>query len=290
VIVIYKILANPELRFIETRLSETVVYYFRLDRSFIACEEVSCCMNHSEKVVVVTGAGSGMGREVARRFGAHGAAIACVDLQHDAATMTAAELRDDSGKAIAIEADVSNATDIESMIDQTIEAFGRLDVMHNNAGIPQAGTPVEDVTEATWDRILDVNLKSAFLGAKHAVPHLRETEGVILNTASTAAIRPRTGLSAYVASKGGMVAMTKQLAYELAPTIRVNAICPVATDTPMLDEFAGDELSVEGMAATIPMGRLATPRDVAEAAVFLASDEAAMITGTALEVDGGRDI
>ncbi|WP_306060002.1 SDR family NAD(P)-dependent oxidoreductase [Natronococcus wangiae] len=289
-VIIYKTVFDSELYFIETEFPETAVCYFRFDLSFIACGTVSSCMNHSENVVIVTGAGSGMGRAVSRRFGTHGAAVACVDLDHDAATTTAAEIRDESSDAIAIEADVSDATDVETMIDRTVEAFGRLDVLHNNAGIPQEGTPVEDVTEATWDRILDVNLKSAFLGAKYAVPHLRESEGVILNTASTAAIRPRTGLSAYVASKGGMVALTKQLAYELAPTIRVNAICPVATDTPMLDEFAGDELSVESMAATIPMGRLATPRDVAEAAVFLASDDAAMITGTALEVDGGRDI
>lgn len=279
-----------ELGFNEIEFITTSIYNFRFDRSFIACGTVSSCMNHSENVTIVTGAGSGIGHAVARRFGAHGAAVACVDLDHDAATTTAAEIRDDSGDAIAIEADVSNATDVETMIDRTVDEFGQLDIVHNNAGIPQEETPVEDVTEATWDRILDVNLKSAFLGAKYAVPHLRESEGIILNTASTAAIRPRTGLSAYVASKGGMVALTKQLAYELSPTIRVNAICPVATDTPMLDEFAGDELSVESMEATIPMGRLATPRDVAEAAVFLASDEAAMITGTALEVDGGRDI
>ncbi|WP_121741333.1 SDR family NAD(P)-dependent oxidoreductase [Natronorubrum halophilum] len=247
-------------------------------------------MNHAENVVVVTGAGSGMGRAVARRFGTSGAAVACVDLERDSATETAREIRDEDGDAIAIEADVSDASDVESMIDRTVDAFGQLDVLHNNAGIPQRDTPVEDVAEETWDRILDVNLKSAFLGTKYAVPHLQERGGVILNTASTAAIRPRTGLSAYVASKGGMVSLTKQLAHELAPEIRVNAICPVATDTPMLESFAGDELSVDGMASTIPMERLATPRDVAGAAVFLASDDAAMITGTALEVDGGRDI
>jgi len=148
------------------------------------------------------------------------------------------------------------------------------------------------VTEETWDRIQDVNLKSAFLGAKYAVPQMREQGGgVILNTASTAAIRPRNGLSAYCASKGGMVTLTKQLAHELAEDgVRVNAICPVATDTEMLPEFTSEGLSVDEMAATIPLGRLAEPDDIAQAAAFLASDDADMITGTALEVDGGRDL
>ncbi|WP_458190069.1 SDR family oxidoreductase [Haladaptatus sp. NG-WS-4] len=247
-------------------------------------------MDLSEKSVIVTGAGSGMGRAVARRFAAHSAMVACVDIDAEAASETTAEIERDGGSALSLEADVSSADEVEMMIERTVDEFGGLDVLHNNAGIPQRATPVEDVTETNWDRIVDVNLKSAFLGVKYSVPYLREDGGVILNTASTAAIRPRTGLSAYVASKGGMVALTKQLAYELAPSIRVNAICPVATDTPMLSQFAGDDLSVEGMQETIPLGRLATPKDVASAATFLASDDAGMITGTALEVDGGRDI
>ncbi|WP_129113671.1 SDR family oxidoreductase [Halegenticoccus tardaugens] len=247
-------------------------------------------MDRSGKSVIVTGAGSGMGRAVSKRFAERGKRVACVDVDADAAEETAVRIERDGGDSLAIEADVSRATDVETMVERTIEAFGRIDVLHNNAGIPQRATPVEDVSADEWDRILDVNLKSAFLGAKYALPHLRRSGGVILNTASTAAIRPRTGLSAYVASKGGMVALTKQLAYELAPDVRVNALCPVATDTPMLTGFAGGDLSVEGMQETIPLGRLAEPDDVAAAAIFLASDDAAMITGTALEVDGGRDI
>ncbi|WP_101295783.1 SDR family oxidoreductase [Halegenticoccus soli] len=247
-------------------------------------------MSLSGKSVIVTGAGSGMGCAVSRRFATRGAAVACVDVDADAAEATATEIEREGGVALAVEADVSRADEVEAMVDRTVEAFGGLDVLHNNAGVPQRATPVEEVAVDEWDRILDVNLKSAFLGVKYAVPHLREGGGAILNTASTAAIRPRTGLSAYVASKGGMVALTKQLAYELAPDVRVNAICPVATDTPMLADFAGEDLSVEGMRETIPLGRLAVPGDIAAAAVFLASDDAAMITGTALEVDGGRDI
>lgn len=247
-------------------------------------------MDSEGRVVLVTGAGSGMGKAIAREFGSTGAAVACADIDQHAATETKREIQSDDSDAIAIEADVSESADVQEMIERTVSAFGGLDVLHNNAGIPQRATPVEDVSEETWDRLLDINLKSAFLGTKHALPHLRERNGVILNTASTAAIRPRTGLSAYVASKGGMVALTKQLAKELAPDVRVNAICPVATETPMLDEFSGEDLSVSDMESTIPMEQLATPQDVAAAAVFLASDEADMITGTALEVDGGRDI
>lgn len=244
------------------------------------------------KATAITGAGSGMGRATAELFAERGARVAVVDLDVDAAAETVDRIESAGGEAIGVEADVSDAADVETFVERTVEEFGRLDVLHNNAGIPQRSTPVEDVTEDTWDRIQDVNLKSAFLGAKYAVAHMREADGgVVLNTASTAGIRPRTGLSAYCASKGGMITLTRQLAYELAgDDIRVNAICPVATDTDMLPEFTSGELSIADMAETIPMGRLADPADVAHAAAFLASDEAAMITGTALEVDGGRDI
>ena len=250
-------------------------------------------MDFTDKSVIVTGAGSGMGRTTARLFAEHDANVVVVDIEDDAATETVEDITDaGDGTAIALTADVSDSADVSRFVDRTVERFGRIDVLHNNAGIPQQSTPVEDVTEETWDQIQDINLKSAFLGAKHAVPHMREQDGgVILNTASTAGIRPRTGLSAYSASKGGMITLTKQLAYELAEDdIRVNAICPVATETDMLPEFASGDLSVEGMADTIPLGRLAEPDDIANAAVFLASEQAAMITGTALEVDGGRDI
>jgi 3-oxoacyl-[acyl-carrier protein] reductase len=250
-------------------------------------------MEFSDKTAVITGSGSGMGRSTARLFSEHDANVVVVDIDDDAATETVDRISDlGDGAATAFTADVSDPEDVSRFVERTIDTFGQIDILHNNAGIPQQSTPVEDVTEETWDRIQDINLKSAFFGAKHVVPYMREQGGgVILNTASTAGIRPRTGLSAYAASKGGMITLTKQLAHELAEdNIRVNAICPVATDTDMLPEFTGSDLSVEGMADTIPLGRLAEPDDIANAAVFLASEQAAMITGTALEVDGGRDI
>ena len=249
-------------------------------------------MTLRDKVVVVTGAGAGMGRATAELFAERDAQVVVVDIDYGAATEAVDRIEADGGDAIAVEADVSDADDIEAFVETTVDEYGHIDILHNNAGIPQQSTPVEDVAEETWDRIQNVNLKSAFLGAKYAVPHMREQGGgVILNTASTAGIRPRTGLSAYCASKGGMITLTKQLAHELADDgIRVNAICPVATNTNMLPEFTGDELTVDGMAETIPLGRLAEPDDIAQAAAFLASDDAGMITGTTLEVDGGRDI
>jgi 3-oxoacyl-[acyl-carrier protein] reductase len=184
------------------------------------------------------------------------------------------------------------------MIAIAIDSFGRLDVLFNNAGLPQAFTPFEESSDDLYNRIFDVNVKGVFYGCRAAIPHMKaQGGGVILNTASTAGIRPRPGLAVYNASKAAVITMTKSLAVELAPhRIRVVSICPVATDTPMLPSFIGVEQGAdeaEGrkrFIGTIPWGRLNRPEDIAHAAVFLASSDAEMVTGTAFEVDGGRDV
>jgi 3-oxoacyl-[acyl-carrier protein] reductase len=177
-----------------------------------------------------------------------------------------------------------------------VSLWGRLDIFFANAGVPQWKTDVEQVEDAVYDKIFDVNVKGVFLGAKYAMPVMkRQKRGVFLVTASTAGIRPRPGGQVYAASKGAVITLTKALALEVAPHgVRVVAICPVATHTPMLPTFMGkQQVDAEGLAryeATVPLGRLNQPEDIARAAVFLASDDAAMITGTTIEVDGGRCI
>jgi 3-oxoacyl-[acyl-carrier protein] reductase len=246
------------------------------------------------KVALITGAGSGIGRATALLFAREGARVASVDLNEDAAKVTALAIEQAGAQALALRADVSRAADCQAMVERTVAAWERLDILFNNAGIPQAPTPVEDLDEATFDRIMTVNVRGVYLGCRYAVPIMkRQGGGVILNTASTAALRPRHGLNAYCASKGAVIAWTKALALELAGShIRVVAIAPVATDTPMLPAFMGraavDQRARDAMLRTIPLGRLNTPDDIARAALFLASDDAAMLTGTCVEVDGGR--
>jgi 3-oxoacyl-[acyl-carrier protein] reductase len=245
---------------------------------------------------VVTGAGSGIGRATAVMFAREGARVAVVDLEEATAKATAEEIERAGGQALAIRADVSKAADNEAVVGQTLARWGRLDVFFANAGVPQFPTPIEDVEEATFDRIMSVNVKGVFLGAKYALRVMkRQKSGVFLATASTSAIRPRPGVQSYSASKGAVVTLVKSLALESAPFgVRVVAIAPVATETPMLATFMGktavDEEGMTRYRATVPLGRLNTPDDLAKVAVFLASDDAAMITGTCVEVDGGRCI
>ena len=246
-------------------------------------------------VAVVTGAGSGIGRASALAFAAEGACVVAADLNGAAASETAAQIGATGATADHIETDVTNAEHVEHMVQHTVDRFGRLDVLFNNAGLPQSFTPLEESTDALFDRLIAVNIKGVFYGCRAAIPHMkRQGSGVILNTASTAGIRPRPGLAIYNATKAAVITLTKTLALELAPHhIRVVSICPVATDTPMLPTFIGAGDEQEGrkrFIATIPWGRLNLPEDIARAAVFLASPEAEMVTGTAFEVDGGRDI
>jgi 3-oxoacyl-[acyl-carrier protein] reductase len=253
-------------------------------------------MKLMDRIAVVTGAGSGIGRASALMFAREGARVAVVDLEEVTAKATAEEIERAGGQALAIRADVSKAADNEALIGQTLARWGRLDVFFANAGVPQFPTPIEDVEEATFDRIMSVNVKGVFLGAKYALRVMkRQKGGVFLVTASTSAIRPRPGVQSYSASKGAVVTLAKSLALESAPFgVRVIAIAPVATETPMLATFMGktavDEEGMTRYRATVPLGRLNTPDDLARVAVFLASDDAAMITGTCVEVDGGRCI
>ena len=252
-------------------------------------------MRLESKAALITGAGSGIGRATAELFGREGAKVVVADLSVEGGEATVEAIRELGGDAIFVQADVSAASDVRKMIEATTQAYGRLDVLFNNAGLPMGATPIEEVDDDFFDRMMAVNVKSVHLGCKYAVPVMKaQGGGVILNTASTAGIRPRPGLSAYAASKGAVIALTKALALELAPfRIRVVSINPVATDTPMLPGFFGTADPAEAREryiASIPMGRLNRPEDIAHAALFLASDEAEMVTGTAFEIDGGRDI
>jgi len=239
------------------------------------------------KVAIVTGAASGFGAEIARRFVDEGARAVLADVDAAAGERMAREIGADF-----VAADVSSDADAGRMIASAIERFGRLDILVNNAGRPQSPTSIVETSESEFDRLMAVNARAIFLAARHAVPVMRrQGGGVILNTVSVAAIRPRPGLAAYNASKGAALVLTKSLAIELAADqIRVNAVCPGPGDTPMLATFVGGDSDAHRAAflSTIPMGRLCAPRDIADAMVFLASDEASFITGVVLEVDGGR--
>ncbi len=248
------------------------------------------------RVAVITGAGSGIGAATAIAMAREGARIVIADINEAAAKAVVEQIEKAGGQAVAVRADVAKAADNRMIVEKALATWGKLDIFLANAGVPQFPAPIEEEDEAVFDRIFAVNVKGVWLGAKAALAVMKKQKrGVFLVTASTAAIRPRPGGQTYAASKGAVVTLTKSLALECAPHgVRVVAIAPVATETPMLPTFMGKkEIDAEGMAryvATVPLGRLNQPEDLANAAVFLASDEAAMITGSVLEVDGGRCI
>jgi len=248
-------------------------------------------MRLSGKTAIVTGAASGFGAGIARKFVAEGARVMLADINGDGAAALAQEL---GGAAVAQVVDVADGASMAAMAKAAFAAFGRLDILVNNAGITHLPGALEDISEADFDRVLAVNAKSVYLAARHIVPHMKANgAGVILNVASTAGVSPRPRLSWYNASKGWMITATKSMAVELAPVgVRVNAINPVAGETPLLKTFMGEdtpEIRAKFL-ATIPLGRFSTPEDMGNAACFLCSDEASMITGVAMEVDGGRCI
>lgn len=244
------------------------------------------------KTTFVTGAASGFGRGIAERFVEEGAKVAVVDLNSDVAKAVADALGDG---AIALTCDVSKGDQMQASIDATIEAFGGLDVVVNNAGWSHRNMPLLDVDYETFKRVYEINVDSIFHSAKAVVPHWRARGGgVMINVGSTAGIRPRPGLTWYNSTKGAVHLMTKSMAVELAPDkIRVCGLAPVMGATGLLETFLGQPDTPEirkKFLATIPMGRMSTPQDMASAALFLASDDAEFLTGVILEVDGGRTI
>ena len=246
----------------------------------------------NDKVAIVTGAASGFGAEIAQQYVAEGARVVVADLNEAGAKTVAGQLGD---RAVAIRCDVVNRADVDQLVATALRHFGALDIVVNNAGYTHKNQPMLDVDEATFDRCFDVNVKAIYIMAQVAVPVMRKQKsGVIINVGSVSGIRPRPGLVWYAASKAAANFVSKAMAAELGPdNIRVNAICPVMSPTGMIESFMGMADTPENRSrfvGNIPLGRLATPLDIAKAAVFLASDLAAFITGVELPVDGGRAI
>ncbi|PWW00458.1 3-oxoacyl-[acyl-carrier protein] reductase [Hoeflea marina] len=243
------------------------------------------------KTALVTGGASGFGAGIVRKFLAEGARVAIADINAGAAAVLAAEL---GGQASSVGVDVGSNASVAAMADEVLARFGHLDILVNNAGITHLPALMEDVSEEDFDRVFMVNCKSVYLTARHFVPHMKQRRaGAILNIASTAGVSPRPKLNWYNSSKGWMITATRTMAVELAPFgVRVNALNPVAGETPLLKSFMGEdtpEMRAKFL-STIPLGRFSTPEDMGNAACYLCSDEASMVTGVAMQVDGGRCI
>ena len=241
------------------------------------------------KSAIVTGGASGFGAGIVHKFISEGAQVMIADINGDAASQLAKSAGENCRSC---QVDVTSADDIKKVTDEALNAFGKIDILVNNAGITHLPAPMEEIGEDDFDRVLNVNVKAIYLAAKHIVPLLKaQQSGVILNIASTAAVSPRPNLSWYNASKGWLNTATKGMAVELASFgVRVNALNPVAGETPLLKSFLGEdtpEMRAKFL-STIPLGRFSTPEDVANAACYMCSDEASMITGVCMEVDGGR--
>lgn len=243
------------------------------------------------KTAIITGGASGFGAGMVRKFIAEGARVMIVDINGEAAADMASDLGD---QVIAQTTDVANGASVQAMADAAIAQFGHVDILINNAGVTHLPTPLDEVSEDDFDRVFNINMKSVYLTARALVPHMKQREsGAILNIASTAGVSPRPNLNWYNASKGWLITATRTMAVELAPKgIRVNALNPVAGETPLLKSFLGEDTPEmrAKFISTIPLGRFSTPEDMGNAACFLCSDEASMITGVAMEVDGGRCI
>lgn len=244
------------------------------------------------KVAIVTGGGSGFGEGIAKRFVEEGCKVVVNDINADGGERVAAEIRSSGGEAAFTKGDVSKDADWAALLKFALDTFGGLDIVVNNAGTTHRNQPMLDVSEKDFDRVFAVNVKSLFHSTRNIVPHFRKAGGgVFITIASTAGVRPRPGLVWYNGSKGAAITMSRSMAVELAPDkIRVNVVNPVAGDTPLLAEFMGaDTPEIRAkFVASIPLGRFSQPLDIANACLYLASDEAEFITGTCIEVDGGR--
>ena len=258
-----------------------------------AFNEGGSLMRLENKVAIITGAASGFGAGTARLFAAEGAAVVVADISDEAGESIVDSINTSGGKAVYAHADVTSRHDTRNMIDAAEKLGGRLDILINNAGYSHSNKEFSTVTDQEFDRVYDVNVKAVFIAIQEALPLFRRNGGgCIINTSSTAALRPRPGLAVYCSSKGAVSNLTKALAVELAPDkVRVNAICPVIGETGMLETFMGVPDTPENrkkFEATIPLGRFSTPNDIAQTMLFLSSDDAEFLTGVALEVDGGR--
>jgi NAD(P)-dependent dehydrogenase (short-subunit alcohol dehydrogenase family) len=241
------------------------------------------------RAALVTGGGKGIGRASALAFAGRGAAVTVVDLDEGAGAATVEAIQVDGGQALYIRADVTQAAEVEATVARAVEQWGRLDFAHNNAGITGAWGYTADYDEADWDRVIAINLKSVFLSMKYELPHLVKQGGAIVNTSSGAGLVGFAGLPAYVASKHGVIGLTKAAALEYAKSgVRINAVCPGSTRTPMLEGFMGGDPKMEKlMSAASALGRLGTPEEIAAAVVWLCSDAASFVLGAAIPVDGG---
>ncbi len=250
-------------------------------------------MRLNSKIAVITGAGSGFGEGIALRFAREGAQVVVADVNATNGERVAADIIGSGAQARFVRVDVSKDADVAALFAATLDAFGDVHIVVNNAGTTHRNRPMLEVDEEEFDRVYAVNVKSIYLTARHFVPHFRERGGgAFVNIASTAGVRPRPGLTWYNGSKGAVIVTSRSMAAELGPdNIRVNCVNPVIAATGLLTEFMGTEDTPENrkrFLATIPMGRFSTPDDVANACLYLASDEARFITGVCLEVDGGR--
>ena len=246
-------------------------------------------MRLENKTAVVTGAASGLGKAIVEKFLEEGSKVIIVDINEDAGRELSEKL---GSSTLAVSADVGDANSIENLKKSLTESFKKVDIVVNNAGVTHLPTPLDEVTEDDFDRVFRVNCKSVYLMAKAFVPNMKsQGSGSILNIASTAGVSPRPNLNWYNSSKGWMNTATRTMAVELAPFgLRVNAVNPVASETPLLASFMGEDTPEmrQKFLSTIPLGRFAQPEDIANAACYLSSDEASMVTGVCMQVDGGR--